>query len=1358
MEVFKYYIKIKGGGDFDSKRAIVKWTDPNEGVDFQIAKNQYSSYAGVLRDDIVCLDVDTKQDDPSIGLKTFEIINKYIKDNKIKCRIMKTNNGWHFYFKKPESEKDIRRHCPAILCCGLKVDYLVSPSYCVVKLNGESRKILQDFKDLDELPKPLCIAVSNQESISKYNFYNAGHGERYTAISGFKLVLLKKGYSQEDLNECISMCCDLFAEKYTKAKIQEICNIKPKELDKIEIPAEKRNEKEDKSRLLKETETWDFADELIEKYSITLIDKNFKNTYYKETEESIYKPIALYGDFDQLPRLCALNTDKQISHSRFESIRDRIRARGYLKTLEDFNKFIATKDDQIIDLNTLEKTNDKDVIMRVRLNCNYNPQAYSEVVDEAIDNFCHHDKKLRMEFEEIIGQCVLPYNEVKKLSILVGEPNSGKTTMMNMVKNMIGLENVSSMNLEDIIKQEFFASGLNGKTANIGDEITGTDKLSIDRLKALTGDSDITVNRKNKDPFSMRNGAYLVFLCNALPKFKKIDAALEDRLHLITIPTNNFPKNKKFIDKVSTEEAKSYLLNLALKGIQRVRDNGYEFTTSINSTQTKNRYIGTSDVLKRFLGNLYLQNCDIYNKNFTIDYFYKLFCDYFEYCYGKNTEPWASREFSEKLRRELSCEKGRASKVDGEKQGYFLKRSFSSKELQDFEKYADENLEKSFEELQVEDLQKELDEIGEEKPKTEIKEVKKNTRDLIIFDFEIFKEDWVFGYKKISRLNSDQSYYSICNDRAKLVKFYNENKEALWVGYNSNNYDANILKAIIKGINPKEVSDYIIVNKDKSKLSIYKKFDFKGFCQDLITFDCCQKNGATIIGLKELEAYMGDSIEESSVDFNINRKLTDAELEEVMKYNKHDVEETLKVFRNNIEDYQARRDLIKKYKLDFKCINKTKSQLSTIILGCQRPEQSRGDAEEIEFIPTLKIEKNKDVLDFYRNGDWRPIKEGDKEKNPQFIKLINGVPHCFGVGGLHGAIGTINDGVDKATPVHRNGHLLHIDVQSYYPSLMIKYNWLSRNCQKPELYKQIYEERLKLKAEGKKAEQAPLKIVLNATYGIMKDKRSDAYDPRQANNICINGQLALLDLLEKLEGHCDLIQTNTDGIIVQLKTMKDLSKIREIVKEWEDRIGVTTSFDYLTEIWQRDVNCYLIKFETEKGKKSKVECKGKELTFNDSSNNNINVVKEAVRQFMLNGTAVEETINDSKFKLIDFQMLTKYGSTYDYVCYGNEKLETKYNRVFASSDKNDPCLYKVKNKKVKEAKKLDDQFGEMKDNKPKGAEKIANCPLNCFIDNGDINNKELPKKLDKKWYIKEAKRLLYRMTGGQHGEGEESVK
>jgi hypothetical protein len=46
----------------------------------------------------------------------------------------------------------------------------------------------------------------------------------------------------------------------------------------------------------------------------------------------------------------------------------------------------------------------------------------------------------------------------------------------------------------------------------------------------------------------------------------------------------------------------------------------------------------------------------------------------------------------------------------------------------------------------------------------------------------------------------------------------------------------------------------------------------------------------------------------------------------------------------------------------------------------------------------------------------------------------------------------------------------------------------------------------------------------NGTYGAMKDKHNSLYDPRQANNVCVAGQLLLLDLIEKLEDHCELLQ------------------------------------------------------------------------------------------------------------------------------------------------------------------------------------------------------------------------------------------
>ena len=77
---------------------------------------------------------------------------------------------------------------------------------------------------------------------------------------------------------------------------------------------------------------------------------------------------------------------------------------------------------------------------------------------------------------------------------------------------------------------------------------------------------------------------------------------------------------------------------------------------------------------------------------------------------------------------------------------------------------------------------------------------------------------------------------------------------------------------------------------------------------------------------------------------------------------------------------------------------------------------------------------------------------------------ICGVPHQFGWGGLHGC---------PEEPLHAKGNLFHVDVTSYYPSIMIVYDFLTRNCTDKKNYKKIYDIRVALKKAGKKKEQAP---------------------------------------------------------------------------------------------------------------------------------------------------------------------------------------------------------------------------------------------------------------------------------------------
>lgn len=551
---------------------------------------------------------------------------------------------------------------------------------------------------------------------------------------------------------------------------------------------------------------------------------------------------------------------------------------------------------------------------------------------------------------------------------------------------------------------------------------------------------------------------------------------------------------------------------------------------------------------------------------------------------------------------------------------------------------------------------------------------------LMFYDFEVFKYDWVLV--AINPIEKTEDV--IVNDRNKLIELYEMCKSHIWIGYNSRNYDQFIMKGILLGYNPKSISNAII---ERNSKELHYDPQFKRI--KLYNYDCMQQMN----GLKTLEGFMGNDIRETSVDFNIDRKLTVEELDRTIQYCRHDVEQTIKVFMKTKQEFDAQMDLIKTFNLPMDNIGLTKAQLTANILQCRKPYDERYDEFDLQIVDTLKIEKYKDVVEWFKTH---------KNYGYSLKTNIAGIPHVFGWGGLHGC---------HNEPIHRKGFLLHIDVTSYYPSLMIEYDFLTRNCRKKELFKDIYNKRVELKKAGKKKEQAPYKIVLNGTYGICKDQYSKAYDPRQANNVCINGQLLLLDLIEKLEPHCELIQSNTDGLIIQIDdTDEAFNKIDDICYEWEQRTKMSLSFDVITEIWQKDVNNYIFRFDN-----GKLERKGAYVKELNDLDYDLPIINEAIVKYLTENIHPEETINNCN-ELKMFQKIVKLSNKYKFAYHNKERLTEKTFRVFASKDYNDSYIGKQKD------------YGTT-------IEKFANTPMNCFIDNSDVNGKEVPLKLDKQWYI-----------------------
>lgn len=574
---------------------------------------------------------------------------------------------------------------------------------------------------------------------------------------------------------------------------------------------------------------------------------------------------------------------------------------------------------------------------------------------------------------------------------------------------------------------------------------------------------------------------------------------------------------------------------------------------------------------------------------------------------------------------------------------------------------------------------------------------------ILVFDFEVFRYDFLMVAMDLET----QEYTIIENDRDKMIEFYNNNINNIWVGYNCKNYDKYILQAIINGVNPKLVNDYIIgggngweLFRDRLDINLYDTM---------------------IMGksLKQLESYFGVDIRESEIDFNIDRPLTDKERASNIEYCKSDVYNTAKVFAYNIDDFNAQIGLIKLSKGSLQDLSKTKAQLSAKILGAKPlPKKLLQQEWEFEYNQCVKDYnyKHKDVLQFFDS-----LRES-KDPKAKYECELYGVPHTFALGGLHGAI------PNYIHSVNTKEYIVHIDVASYYPHIMTEWGYLTRAVPSIQKFIDIMELRLKYKKE-KNPLQAPLKIVINGSYGQSGAGKlldngtykllSPMFDPRRMREVCINGQLMLLQLIEDLE-QFDLIQSNTDGLVYRIP-IEHMDEVKSIVKAWEKRTKMTMEYDYTTLIAQRDVNNYIAVFDN-----GKIERKGGAVKESKPCDYDLPIVKDAITEYFVHGIPVDEYINNVN-DLAPFMKTYKLMGSYVRALHGDEQQQGKVFRVFASRSRKDKCLYKQK--------------------EGKNPEKFAGCPMRCKIINTDIRGLVVPEWLDKKWYIEQAEKEIEKFYG-----------
>lgn len=609
MSFFKGYVPTK------DKRCVIKFKGKSS-EDLQTYEQvaKLPEFAGILADDTILIDVDDQ--------KQSEKLLKIVKDKSIKCRVYKTTHGMHFLFlnDKVDSCKTKTK-----LACGLvKIDIKIGKrnSYEVLKFGGKEREILYDSKEYAVVPKWLTPIQTNA------NFAEMGEGDgRNQKLFSYILTLQSNDFSNDEVRDCIRI-------------INEYVLKKP--LGEQELETILRDGAFQKPVFFNgKTFRFDkFANYL--KNNNHIIRINGQLHIYRD---GIYVPGQLEIESAMIKSIPDLNRAK------------RTEVLSYLDILvkEDSkpsdSRYVAFRNG-VYDIVEDKLTNfSPETVIMNKVNCDYNPAAYHELLDNTLTKIACRDSDVRSLLEEAVGYCFYRRNELRKSFILTGEKRNGKSTYLAVLKELLGDENTVALDLNEL-GDRFSSASLFGKLANIGDDIADDFIPNPAIFKKIVSGDWIKGERKGQNEFFFKPYCKLLFSANAIPRMKDKSGAVLDRLVIIPFDAKfsdtdpDYDPNIKY--KLLEKESLEYLAILGLQGLRRVL-NKNAFTVSGKVEASIEEYKESNNPIEVFFKEV--GEGEIVNESTN-----SVYTKYNEFCLANGFTAMSKIEFSKQVKRRFGVE------------------------------------------------------------------------------------------------------------------------------------------------------------------------------------------------------------------------------------------------------------------------------------------------------------------------------------------------------------------------------------------------------------------------------------------------------------------------------------------------------------------------------------------------------------------------------------------------------------------------------------------------------------------------------------------------------------------------------
>lgn len=655
----------------------------------------------------------------------------------------------------------------------------------------------------------------------------------------------------------------------------------------------------------------------------------------------------------------------------------------------------------------------------------------------------------------------------------------------------------------------------------------------------------------------------------------------------------------------------------------------------------------------------------------------------------------------------------------------------------------------------------------------------------MIYDIEIFINCFLVIF-----YNEEENKYYLFqinkykDERKELLSFLS-NLEYL-IGFNCLHFDVGILNKLIITLNSDpDISPLKLcrILKDEANhlIKLEKAFNIEVIPQIDLFKICHFDNKAKMTSLKALEFVLRmENIQE--LPFPHTARLSKDDIDTLIMYCINDINTTIALKKKKESAIRDRKTYSELYNInmmswndpkigEFLLINRIKKSLKKEYLGKTIRESIKFEDIILPYIEFYQEPFN-DILEWFKNKEIKetknvftkmPLEEFSSlthyEVSKREIKsgkldnlnvLHKNFRFDFGTGGLHGAITGIFES-DKDYIIKS------CDVKSLYPNISIVNGFYPEHCTPLfcDIYKEIYEERLKYPKETHPEQNALLKLALNGAYGKSNSKFSELFDSKFTMSITINGQLLMCMLAESVMDipESKLLMVNTDGLEI-LIPRKYEKLYEQICKEWENKTKLCLEYVDYDKLIIKNVNNYLGIYTD-----GKVKHKGDYVIDRElHQDHSMLVIPKAVEAYYVNNVPIEEFIKNHNDIFDFFKRVKLKGESVlvERSKINNDRIEQirkdlkkkKSNKELLLTELleiliNDTVIQKLSRYIVtKEGEVLIKKMPPLNDNEYREFNIEKNQVVKVYNNLSSVNIEEIRSNINYEYYIEEAKKLL----------------